>query len=315
MTKKPTFICIGPEKTGTSWLYDNLKAHPQVYLPHIKEIRYFWEKAFLPNQDITKRLTNSHWHNELYRNYLKKRVNFYLDNQDKLSKDNSDLIDNLIWDFKYLLFPHDDNWYFSLFKDSQGKVTGDITPLYYQLPDKEIQHISEILPNLKIIILLRNPIDRAWSKVKMNLCQHKNRELKNVNKEEFYKNFDKGYNQLPSYSSLIRNWRKYFQAQNIYIGYYDKLVEQPSMLFDEICNFLDIQPSLLPLSHRNKLSAKVNKGLDINIPDQYLLYLSEIYRNCIKQIATEEKHEPYPKRWLEMVNKLNIEKSINQLLN
>ena len=301
--KKPTFICIGPEKTGTSWLYENLKPHPQVYLPPVKEIRYFWEKIFLPESNLKKRLTGSHWHYQLYQNYLYKRIKFYVDRQDKISRGNLKIIRDLIWDFKYLLFPHDDNWYFSLYKDSKEKALGDITPLYYQLPEQEIKHISNILPNLKIIILLRNPIDRAWSKAKMNLCQHQGKKKNTVKEEAFYNHFDKAYKQLPSYVSLIENWYKYFEPQSVYIGYYDKLVEQPSILFDEICNFLEIKPSLLPISYRNKLSEKVNKGLDIDIPNQYLVYLSKMYSDCIKQMAIEEKQEPYPKKWLEMLTK------------
>ena len=306
MKKNPTFMCIGPEKTGTSWLYENLKAHPQVYLPPIKEIRYFWENAYLPNQDITKRLTNPHWHNELYRNHLKKRVDFYQKNEGELSIENPELINELFWDFKYLLFPRDDNWYFSLFADGKDKVTGDITPLYYQLPDQEIQHIRDILPELKIIILLRNPIDRAWSKAKMNLCQHQSRKLKDVSNEEFYNNFSKEYEQLPSYVALINNWKQYFPAKNIYIGYYDKLVAQPSLLFDEICNFLEIEPNLFPAHKRDNLSAKVNRGVNINIPHEYFTHLSKMYSECIKELAAQEKQKPYPEIWLKTTNKLSL---------
>ena len=306
MDKKPTFICIGPEKTGTSWLYENLKAHPQVYLPPVKEIRYFWETAYLPDQDITKRLTNNHWHNALYRNYLNKKVNFYRNNQNKLANENAELIEQLIWDFKYLLLPHDDDWYFSLFANSNEKVSGDITPLYYQIPDQEIQHIRNILPDLKIIILLRNPIDRAWSKAKMNLCQHQGKKLKDVSKDEFYNNFAKEYEQLPSYISLIEKWNKYFPEQNIYIGYYDKLVTQPSQLFDEICNFLEISPNLFPANKRDNLSAKVNKGVNINIPHEYFIHLSKMYSKCIKELASEKRYRPYPELWLNAIDNLSV---------
>ena len=306
MDKKPTFMCIGPEKTGTSWLYENLKAHPQVYLPPIKEIRYFWETARLPDQDITERLTNNHWHNALYRNHLKKRVDFYQDNQDKLANKNPELIKQLIWDFKYLLLPHNDEWYFSLFADSNEKVSGDITPLYYQLNDQEIQHIRNILPDLKIIILLRNPIDRAWSKAKMNLCQHQGKKLKDVSKEQFYNNFAQEYEQLPSYISLIKKWKKYFPEQNIYIGYYDKLVTQPSQLFDEICNFLSINPNLFPADKRDNLSARVNKGVNINIPHEYFIHLSKMYSKCIEELVLDEGYKPYSELWLNTMNNLSV---------
>lgn len=305
MNNNPTFICIGPEKTGTSWLYDNLKSHPQVYLPPVKEIRYFWERVFLPNQDISKRLSHSHWHHELYQNYLNKKINSYSNKKNKLSIDNPELIKEMIWDFKYLLLPRDDNWYFSLFQNTNKKVSGDITPLYYQLPESEIQRINSILPNLKIIILLRNPIDRAWSKAKMNLCQHRNREVSRVSQEEFYGNFDKDYKQIPSYIMLIKKWKKYFADDNIYVGYYDKLVQKPSLLFNEICNFLTVEPNLLPSAKRKKLSARVNKGISVNIPPEYLKYLYRKYSNCIEEIAAAEKKEPYPKQWLETMSKIH----------
>lgn len=303
LTCKPDFICIGPEKTGTTWLYDNLKAHPQVYLPPVKEIRYFWERAFMPNQDIKFKLTSKHWHNRLFQRYLKKRINFYVENIEKLTSINSNIVDSFIWDLKYWSIQCADEWYISLFEDSGNRVAGDITPVYYQLPDEEINYISEILPNLKIIILLRNPIDRVWSKTKMNLCRQKNQKIESVSKTKFYAAFDKAYAQLSSYKVLLGTWSKHFEKQNIYVGYYDKLVENPSLLFDEICNFLSVDPCLFPLKKREKLSAKVNKGLSMDIPQEYFNYLSNIFIPCIEEMATLENKEPYPKQWLETIDK------------
>lgn len=38
---QPTFICIGPGRTGTSWLREMLDSHPDVSLSSIKETEYF----------------------------------------------------------------------------------------------------------------------------------------------------------------------------------------------------------------------------------------------------------------------------------
>jgi hypothetical protein len=37
----PNFLGIGAQKSGTTWLHDNLARHPQVWLPPVKEIHYF----------------------------------------------------------------------------------------------------------------------------------------------------------------------------------------------------------------------------------------------------------------------------------
>ena len=37
----PTFICVGAQRAGTTWLYHCLKEHPEIYMPAHKELRFF----------------------------------------------------------------------------------------------------------------------------------------------------------------------------------------------------------------------------------------------------------------------------------
>ena len=38
---RPDFLVISPPKTGTTWLAANLRCHPQIFVPDIKEVKYF----------------------------------------------------------------------------------------------------------------------------------------------------------------------------------------------------------------------------------------------------------------------------------
>lgn len=38
---RPTFLIVGAEKAGTTWLYDRLRRHPDVFMPLVKELHYF----------------------------------------------------------------------------------------------------------------------------------------------------------------------------------------------------------------------------------------------------------------------------------
>lgn len=38
---RPDFLIIGAEKAGTTWLYDVLRSHPDVFLPDTKELHFF----------------------------------------------------------------------------------------------------------------------------------------------------------------------------------------------------------------------------------------------------------------------------------
>lgn len=43
--KKPTFLFIGPDKTGSSWLYDILRQHPRCFVPAVKDL-YFFDRYY-----------------------------------------------------------------------------------------------------------------------------------------------------------------------------------------------------------------------------------------------------------------------------
>jgi hypothetical protein len=38
---KPNFLLIGPDKAGSTWLYEFLKWHPQTFVPDVKELFFF----------------------------------------------------------------------------------------------------------------------------------------------------------------------------------------------------------------------------------------------------------------------------------
>jgi hypothetical protein len=38
---RPDFLCVGAQKGGTSWLYQQLESHPDFWMPPVKELHYF----------------------------------------------------------------------------------------------------------------------------------------------------------------------------------------------------------------------------------------------------------------------------------
>src|SRR3954454_14322487 len=37
----PDFLCVGAQKAGTGWLYEQLRFHPDFWMPPVKELHYF----------------------------------------------------------------------------------------------------------------------------------------------------------------------------------------------------------------------------------------------------------------------------------
>ena len=59
------------------------------------------------------------------------------------------------------------DWYVSLFQSD--RIMGDITPAYAILPARTVRSIYELNPRVRMIYILRNPVERAWSAALMTL--------------------------------------------------------------------------------------------------------------------------------------------------
>ena len=111
------------------------------------------------------------------------------------------------------------DWYSSHFTSPAFKIYGDITPDYSSLPVEKIAYIKKIMPKVKIILLLRHPIDRAWSHAIMDLVTLQCRSFHEITDEAFIGHFtslesrDKG-----CYPKIIKNWSKYFSKKQLFIN-------------------------------------------------------------------------------------------------
>ena len=300
LSRGPVFLCIGPEKTGTTWLYENLKEHPKVFLPK-KELRYFWARVHLPDETIIKRLTGSHWHYRDVRRYIKSRIRFYLTALKRMQ------IKHLCaasWDFRFLFFRHTDSWYMSLFKSDPEIVSGDITSLYYRLPEQELFRISTLLPDVRIVIILRNPIDRLWSKIKMVEHVHNERLPDHVSDEEYIKLINKECDADRSYAAFINSWKQYFPNGNIHIDFYDKLEESPVDFLKGICKFLNLDFCEFPQDTYTAVNRRINVGITKDLPDKVGVHLARLYKESIDEMCGDSDYYPYAQRWAGTCNRL-----------
>lgn len=290
MDKNNFFISIGPEKTGTSWLYNSLKQHPKLELPKVKEIKYFWAKEYLSNNNALTNLFGKHWH---YRGIRRKSIPKIKYSIKQLLKGKRIDTFTLFWYLKYLLLTQNDKWYESLFP--KNKLSGDITPKYCELSEESISNIKTIIPNCKIIISLRDPVDRHWSWLRMVLLKNQNRkniaEVDEMTVLYYLKNSTQ--NKSNDYSRLIEKWGKFFDNEKIMIFYYEELLDNPQLLFDKICRFLDIET--LELENVNDI---VNPGVKNEISKKYQNILVNSNYEFIKKFSSNYPNK-YSLGWLE----------------
>ncbi|MBT8334002.1 MAG: sulfotransferase [Deltaproteobacteria bacterium] len=288
---KPDFIAIGPPKTGTTWIYKNLDLHPEVWMPPDKEIRYFWELAFIGDLNYKERQASSHWHHMSRQIFCHNRLRVHRENLWSLKLD----FKTLWWDLKYTYGAHTDRWYSSLF--DTNLVSGDISAKYCELPDEEIGRIRAHFPDLKIIITFRDPVEREWSRAKMNLCKRTGRSVDEVSGDEFIAEFnDPPQKRANDYVSLIRRWTHHFSESQVLVLFYDELMDDPLHYFDKLCRFLSISSPDETL--KNQLTKVVFRGVAGDLPPDYERYLFDLHRDWMAGFLDFTDDKIYPAQWL-----------------
>src|SRR5581483_8826423 len=174
--KLPQFLVISPPKTGSTWLAENLRCHPQLFIPPVKEVKYF---------------------SSLY---------------------------------KYF----DLGWYADHFVPAGERIAGEASPSYAILPVEQIQAIRRLLPDLKLIFLMRDPIARAWSHAKHS---HRYREsnfkestkkYEEVADAEWEANFFHDWTLTSGdYLGQLKRWSAVFPREQIYVGFYESIGTRP----------------------------------------------------------------------------------------
>lgn len=285
--QNPSFLAIGPPRTGTSWLYTMLKQHPEINFAPDKGIRYFWERFMLGKGGLLKNLFDPHWHFQHKRNYLKGRIIGYL-------KGRHWTLGDITWDLRYFLLPHNDKWYLSLFE--QTGLWGDIDQKYCELPGEEVIKVKALLPDIRIMIGLRDPIERSWSRARMNLLKGpRSKPFEMIEDEMFYQNFEEEHIlKCNDYKALVERWQQHFGAENIWLYYYDELIADPHKVLREACSFLGVSP----MDYTGLAEQRINKGPEQQIPEKHLRRLVSLNIGFLERMA-DYFDKPYPRLWFE----------------
>lgn len=149
----------------------------------------------------------------------------------------------------------------------KGQVRGEFSPGY---ANKEValNQIKDLYPDIKIIVALRNPVDRVISSFFF-----RNRFDKQITERdpdsalrEKYENVDGSM-----YSRPLRKWLKHFPRERIFVMVLEDLASSPEEKTKELFSFLGVDSDFTPAS----LNKKVNPAHTYHFPSfQKLLKVS-----------------------------------------
>ncbi len=211
----PDFLVIGAQRAGTTWLHRVLSQHPALWLPPVKELHYF------------DRL-------ETKRTILEAKERRRVGLKRLLSLDP--------WYANYWFGARGDHWYASLFRRGQklGLITGEITPAYATLNDKILRRIHRMNDNIKLVFVMRDPIDRVWSAV--NNAAKKGAADASTVATALERARESGAKARSAYADTIARLEAIFPPRQIHYCFFEDLRDRPKALTAEVLTFLGVEP-------------------------------------------------------------------------
>jgi hypothetical protein len=246
----PDFLCVGAQKGGTSWLYRQLDAHPDFWMPPVKELHY------LNSLNRTRRFHPPRCRDQ--------RDASFLDSMKNLSA------------LSYIDLEN----YGRLFEHKGSLVSGDISPAYSTVSDEVIQRVVNSFPNLKVIFLARDPVERAWSQLSMGVRLGMISRFDATDADEVIRNLLNPGVLLRSHpSKIVARWRRYVRPDLFRIYFFDDLEKNPAELRRSILLFLGADP--------NKSNGRL-KADDNQDANSKKLRLTEKVRSRVAQFFEQE---------------------------
>jgi hypothetical protein len=216
---------VGAAKAGTTSLYSYLLQHPSIYMSPVKEPHYF-------STDIRA-------DNFTQKQYQKNHLNIARYLQEKPLKP------------RHIAFVNKYDDYLALFGQARCETVLGEASTGYLYSETAATNIHMFDPNAKIIIILRNPVDRAYSHWKMNysagrerrtasLCESIRADYECTNKGWGKSNL---YVELGLYCRQVERFCELFLGSNLKICFYHDLERQPGQFMQELFQFLNL-PSI-----------------------------------------------------------------------
>jgi hypothetical protein len=248
-------LCIGAHKAGSTWLYQQLESHPDFWMPPVKELHYFDQLSRV------QRAGRPRCRDE--------RDLRFLERLKSLSAETSIDLEN----------------YGRLFESKASLLSGDISPNYSTLRNEVIRQIVGYFPNLKVIFLGRDPVERVWSHLSMEVRSRQIEPFDVTDIDAVNRNLLRRGMLLRSYPSVIvARWRRYVHPDRFRIYFFDDLQRNPAELRRTILHFLGANPD----KPSGQLNADYNSwaGMEkLPLTDRVRSHLAQFFKKELKACA------------------------------
>lgn len=182
--------------------------------------------------------------------------------------------------------PRQDDTYWKQLNEEGADYAADFTPDYAVLSVDLIETIVKAKPDIQVILLLRDPVDRAWSAARMAMDYAK-LDVTEVSDDWLTTVALSKASQLRgNYALTIQRWLQVLPREQFHVYGFGDIINSPGDLLEDISRQLH-----LPLSRNdfnsNLLMKRFNAGSIHQIPPATAQSLRSLYKPLLEQLQEQ----------------------------
>jgi hypothetical protein len=269
----PDFIVMGQQRSATRWLYDQLRNSDKFWMPPIKELNYFDGRVFRSSA------------------YRRKMAKFKNDDRyrSRIPTSDKDFLNALLGIDKKKVV--DDQTYLSFFSAKGDRISGDISPKYEMLDLTKIGSIYKLIPNVKIIYLIRNPVDRFESAIKLYIKKGRLSSAA-LNDVSILSSFMRKP-RITERSSPTKTWERWgsvFPASATKFWFFDDIVERPDTVRTEIAEFLGVSDAKFFKNGNFNRKSKKSEAMSASVKKHIRSLFDDEIRQCAEMFGSHARN-------------------------
>jgi len=227
----PDFICIGMGRSGTGWLFEQVRSHPDFWMPPAKEFAYLKHESTTVRPGIGGRA-------EKFGRKL-----------ERASSASSRLQPRDLRDIQFLQElmaeagnKRDLRRYVSLFRFKADALSGEITPGYCLLEPEVIAQLAVATPEARIVLLIREPLERMWSAICKRLRHGTAERVLLQHPAAFRRYLRRRVDPHVFPTEVVAHWKRHGPALQFQWFFFEDLVRNPERTRRDILRFIGADP-------------------------------------------------------------------------
>ena len=178
-------------------------------------------------------------------------------------------------------------WYLGHFANAGGRTCGEATASYAAMTDELIENVTTLLPDLRVVITVRHPIERLWSHAKHEFAFRGLGSIENATEAQLIEFGNSPYHQRCGiYSRMIEQWSQNLRPGHLHVGLFDDIARRPLAFAQDAARFLGVSDD--PRHLERKIDHNPNPTpRDARFPERFRPELEAMYRDEIEWLRSE----------------------------